>query len=31
VGSMIALAMKSMQAVGVTSDALTPPMPPRKP
>ena len=30
VGSMIALAMKSMQAVGVTSDAITPPMPPRK-
>src|SRR5688572_13167694 len=27
VGSMIALAMKSMQAVGVTSDAITPPMP----
>jgi regulator of protease activity HflC (stomatin/prohibitin superfamily) len=31
VGSMIALAMKSMQAVGVTSDAMTPPIPPRKP
>jgi regulator of protease activity HflC (stomatin/prohibitin superfamily) len=31
VGSMIALAMKSMQAVGVTSDAIAPPLPPRKP
>ena len=30
VGSMIALAMKSMQAIGMTSDAGTPPIPPRK-